>query len=159
MDSPETYTLAYTTSPPALAAHDVKHRERRSFFNGEFSFTVIGDSHYVGCEATGYHELLTCKPLDRENEALTKRIPLTVGHAETLQHNLDGTGVRTEIRGDPLSAFDAPEASDIAYRFGTDAYTTIDVVAEDRYVTYHTYPERDLALRTETTLTRPPGRE
>ena len=169
MERPETYNLAYMTSPPALGAHDIKRRETRQFFDREFTFNVIGDSHYIGCEATGYHELLTCKPLDRsdptpgpefwDREGLTKTVPLTVGHAETLRHVHDGVGVRTEIRGEPLSAFDTPEAFDIAYRFETDAYTTIDLVADDTYVTYHTYPEYDLALRTETTLARSPGQE
>lgn len=169
MDTSDTYNLTYTTTRPVLTAHDIKHRETRQFFDREFLFTVIGDSHYVGCEGAGYHELLTCKPLERtdptqgsafrDREGLTKTVPLTVGHQETLQHVLNGTGVRTELRGEPLSAFGPPESFDIAYRFGADAYTTIDIVADDTYRTYHTHPEHDLALRTETTLFAVPPAE
>lgn len=146
------------STAPTLDAHDIKHRETRLFLDREFVFTVIGSSHYVCCEAANYHELLTCKQLDtapptpRDGRRLTETVPLTVGHTETVRHTLDGTGITVEIRGEPLSAFDSSETFDIAYRFDTDAYTTIDILADGTYQTYHTYPEHDLALRTETSL-------
>lgn len=157
----DTYHLAYSTTAPALTDHDIKQRATRPFFDREFTFTVIGDSHYIGCAEAGYHELLTCNPrggsgtagaTDWDREGLRKTVPLTVGHEERLRHVLDGVGIETEISGEPLAAVDAPESFDIAYRFGPNAYTTIDLLAADTYETYHTYPEYDLALRTETRL-------
>lgn len=165
MEMPETYNLAYTSTAPALEAHDVKHRETRTFFDREFTFAVIGDSHYIGCGNLGYHELLTCGQINgnntatnteeqgfRDRDGLTKTVPLTVGHAETLRHVVSGVGVETEIAGEPLSEFGSPDTFDISYRFDDDAHTAIRLLADDTYMTYHTYPECDLALRTETSL-------
>ena len=168
-DTTETYNLAYTSTSPAVESHDIKHRERRDFFDQDFVFSVIGSSHYVGCEELGYHELLTCEPLDEadlgaddgsgfwDRNGLTKTVPLAVGHSERLRHVVDGVGVETEIVGETLQKFRSPEEFDISYRFEGDAYTTIHLVANDTYRTYHTYPEYDLALRTDTSLVRFPS--
>ena len=55
-----------------------------------------------------------------------------------------------------LEAFPAEESFDLAYWFGEDAVTAIDL-GETGYETYHTYPEYDLALYSRTRFSRLPN--
>ena len=166
MHIPDTLNLAYTTEAPTLDEYDIKHQETREFFDRVFTLTVIGDSHYIGCADLAYHELLTCKPLDEKEPAsdspeqqfwtpngLMKTVPLVAGYSETLRHVVNRVGITTELAGQPLSEFGNPDEYDIAYKFGADAYTTIDLLDDTTYETYHTYPEYDVALRTVTSFT------
>jgi hypothetical protein len=141
--------LAITRDPPPLSSFDIKHREQRVFLDTEATFTVIGSSHYVGAPELGYHELLSCKELTGDS---IQQIPLREGHTARVSRALDAVEITTEIAVQPLSAFPEPELLDIAYRFGPEAYTTIDLLGAPAYETYHTYPEYDIAVRTETTV-------
>lgn len=142
--------LAYFDSQPDIAAFDVKDVFNREFFGVDFVFRVIGDSHYIEAPEIEYYELFSCKPIQDE-AAVT--VDLTVGERERVVHTNDSVSVKTNIIGKPLTAFDKNNVFDVKYRFETDAFTTIKCVSENTYNTYHTYPEYNLALHTENTLT------
>lgn len=177
MTAPECLYLAYTAERPPLAEYDVKRRTQRRFFGAEFTFAVIGDSHYVGAPELGFYELFSCKPI-RQGRATTvpltgeQRSPESRSPSESRRsaerhrsvgappsddgreihsghYRFGSVGVTTTITREPLSAFPGPEPFEIAYRFGPRAYTTIDCRSPTTYETYHTYPEYDLALYSE----------
>ncbi|WP_253739091.1 hypothetical protein [Halohasta salina] len=185
MSPPESLYLAYTAEQPPLAEYDIKRRVQRQFFGTEFTFAVIGDSHYIGAPELGFHELLSCKPI-REGRVTT--VPLTDTHRpvtdrrstesagrpitdrrstepagrdrqeiHTGRYRFGSIGVTTTISREPLSAFPGPEPFDIAYRFDPQAYTTINCQSTTNYETYHTYPEYDLALYSEHEFTDLPA--
>jgi hypothetical protein len=166
MSTPESLYLAYTADQPPLADYDIKRRVERRFFGTEFTFAVIGDSHYIGAPELGFHELFSCKPI-REGRVTT--VPLAEEHRppeppdpgdgeviHTGHYRFGSVGVTTTISREPLSAFPGPEPFDIAYRFEPAAYTTINCRSTTTYETYHTYPEYDLALYTEHEFTEIP---
>jgi hypothetical protein len=164
MTAPECLYLAYTAEQPPLAEYDVKRRVQRRFFGTEFTFRVIGDSHYIGAPELGFHELFSCKPIQ---EGRVTTVPLADGHRpvengratvtaagdererHTGRYRFGSVGLTTTVRREPLSAFPGPEPFDIAYKFEPAAYTTINCRSNSTYETYHTYPEYDLALYTE----------
>ena len=167
MKSPESLYLAYLPEQPPLDEYDVKLQEQRRFFGTEFTFTVIGDSHYIGAPELDFHELLSCKPIQKgrvttvplqsESHATTES-PQTafVDHQDTYteQHRFGSVSVTTKIKNEPLSAFPGPQQFDIAYQFGPEAYTTISCLSVDTYETYHTYPEYDCALYSKNTFSK-----
>jgi len=159
MIAPERLYLAYLPETPPLTKYDIKQQVQRRFFGSEFTFTVIGDSHYIGAPELGFHELLSCKPIQ---QGRVKTVPLETtrrstdhpvgsvdGEIHTGRYQFESVEVTTTIRSEPLSAFPGPEEFDIAHRFAPKAYTTINCRSTDCYETYHTYPEYDLALYTE----------
>ena len=148
----QTLYLAYLNTRSDLDELDIKHQKKNQFFGAEFTFTVIGSSHYIKSEELGFHELLSCKPI---NEDLVKTLPLDMGIEQTVKHETEDFTVKTVVRGEPLDQFPDPETFDIAYRFGPDAYTTINCLSNNTYETYHTYPEHDLALYTKNRFTAP----
>ena len=178
MTAPESLYLAYTAEQPPLSEYDIKRRVTRQFFGTEFTFAVIGDSHYIGAPELGFHELFSCKPIRRgrvttvplvdesrppENcQSTENRPPETAdpGDKETIhtgRYRFGSVGVITTIKREPLSAFPGPEPFDIAYRFEPSAYTTINCRSTTTYETYHTYPEYELALYTEHEFTELPA--
>ena len=168
MIAPERLYLAYLPETPPLAEYDIKKQRRRPFLGTEFTFTVIGDSHYIGAPELGFHELLSCKPVQ---QGRVKTVPLeaTRRPADRPAGSVDGREIHTgryqfgsvdlttTIKCEPLSAFPGPETFDIAYRFGPKAYTTINCPSTDSYETYHTYPEYGLALYTKNEFTESPN--
>lgn len=141
----------YTTTTPALDAFDVKAVHPDELLGRPAVFTVIGESHYVGLPALGFHELCSCRPLSAEP---THETPLSTDVDREFRFRFDGgrRGATTVVVGRPLDAFPGADGATVAYRFEPRAWTTIDVT-ETGYETYHTYPEHDLALHTETRLT------
>jgi len=165
MSTPDSLSLAYTAEQPPLAAFDIKRQVDRQFFGTEFTFAVIGDSHYIGAPELGFHELLSCKPI-REGRVTTVELTDECRPAErpsereeihTGRYRFGSVGVTTTITREPLSAFPGPDPFDIAYRFDPEAYTTIDCRSTSVYETYHTYPEYELALYSEHEFTRLPA--
>ncbi|MFD1643833.1 hypothetical protein [Halohasta litorea] len=167
MTAPECLYLAYTAEQPPLAEYDIKRRVQRRFFETEFTFAVIGDSHYIGAPELGFHELFSCKPI---RQGRVKTVPLVdesrppgtaaPGDEEAIHaghYRFGSVGVTTTIKREPLSAFPGPEPFDIAYRFEPAAYTTINCRSARTYETYHTYPEYELALYTEHEFTELPA--
>ncbi|MFC7130164.1 hypothetical protein [Haloferax chudinovii] len=141
--------FGYSADAPDLTTVDVKAVAPATLAGEPAVLTVIGESHYVGLPALGFHELCSCKPLPHER---THRTPLSVGAEREFSFESDRLDARTVVEGRPLDAFPGPEEATVAYRFGPEAWTTIRV-ADGGYETYHTYPEYDLALYTETTMT------
>jgi hypothetical protein len=130
----------------------------RPLLGAEFTFRVIGSSHYVSAPAYDFYELASCEPVDAET---VTTVPLAAVGAEardrdrTLTYERDDLSCSVHVESRPLDAFPAERSFDLAYWFEERAATTIDV-GEDGYETYHTYPERDLALYTRTVFERVP---
>lgn len=143
--------FGYTADRPDLTAVDVKTVHPTTLLGRPAVFTVIGESHYVGVPALGFHELCSCRPLA---SATTHETPLTTAVEREFRFDGDRVTARTDVVGRPLAAFPGSEDATVAHRFGPDAWTTLRAT-EDGYETYHTYPEYDLALFTETRLVVP----
>lgn len=141
--------FAYASSAPSLEPFDVKTVHPDELAGSPGAFAVIGESHYVGVPALGFHEVCSCEPLSGER---VRTIPLDFGVERTLSFETDRLDVRTRAAVRPLDAFPGDDAADVAYRFAPGAWTTIEI-GDAEYETYHTYPELDVALYTETTLT------
>jgi len=141
--------LAYLPNRPPLDNFDVKRQEDGKLLNSEFTFTVIGNSHYIECPELDFYELLSCKPI---NENSARRLSLRSEFTFRVMSQTDEIVIENEIQTKPLAEFPSPETFDIAYRFAEDAYTTIHCPYSDSYETYHTYPEHDLALYTKDTF-------
>jgi hypothetical protein len=80
-----------------------------------------------------------------------RRVPLEPGVERAVTTTTGGVRARTTLAGLSLDAFPADREFDIHYRFGPNAVTTVDL-SGDRFETFHTYPEFDLAVRSETVL-------
>lgn len=157
--------FAYATSEPNLEAFDVKRVVPSELLGEPAALTIIGESHYVGVPALDYHEVCSCRPLESGVSAVdsTAETPLELGVEQAFSFENDHLRVETAVEVRPIEDFPAPENADAAFRFGPDAWTTIDLgvsagaesVESTRtasYETYHTYPEYDLAVYTLTTL-------
>lgn len=141
-----TLYLAQFDDDQPLTAYDIKQRDRRQFLGRDWTFTIIGSSHYISCPDLEYYELLSCEPV--ENTA-AKSIQLSVGTNHMTTYTTASLRVETFIEGRPLGEFPDPEQFELTYQFGDDAYTTINRLGQRVYETYHTYPEHDLALYTQ----------
>ncbi|QLH81470.1 hypothetical protein [Halosimplex pelagicum] len=171
----ETLQFVHGPAPPA---DDVRVFDSltRELLGAEFTFRVVGSSHYVSAPAYDFHELSTCDPVDADGATTLRLDGPTVADATDdrppigdrrtadgvdpdarlrLDYAADGLACVTTVERRPLAAFPADEGFDVSYRFDEDAYTTIDL-APDGYETYHTYPEFDLALYTRTTFASVP---
>jgi hypothetical protein len=168
-NDPPKLHFAYAPTEPDLSAVDVKRVVPASLLGDPAALTVIGESHYVGVPALSFHEVCSCRPTAGETADVTAVVALERGVERSVSFETDRVraGTRVEVR--PLDAFPGAEGADAAFRFGPEAWTTISLgggVAPDEsdatdsaetpaaYETYHTYPEYDLAVYTETTLSR-----
>lgn len=151
-DGPETTELhvAYPTAPPDFAAFDVKALTPETLLGAPCTVAVVGQSHVVTAPEIGYHEICSCVS---QSAAASETIALDPGVTAQIGANGDERAVRTttDVSVRPLASFPGPDEATIAYRFGPEAWTTV-TVGERGYETYHTYPERDVAVRTETRL-------
>jgi hypothetical protein len=138
--------LASLSERPSLDNFDVKSRKEDTLFGADFTFHVIGNSHYIESPDLGFYELLSCEQF---NAAPVRTLPLERNYEFRVISQTGDVTIETNIRTEPLSKFPDPEAFDVSYRFAEDAYTTIRYPNDDRYETYHTYPEYDLSLYTE----------
>ncbi|WP_436926382.1 hypothetical protein [Halosimplex amylolyticum] len=174
-----TLHFVHSAGPPTSDVRVFDSLTRR-FLGAEFTFRVIGSSHYVSAPAYDFHELSSCEPVgcdgattlrldgattaDVEPDGRTEPAPTADAGADEradatrtaepaprrrIDYAVDGLRCTTVVERRPLAAFPAEGTFDLAYRFGPDAVTTVDVLA-DGYETYHTYPEFDLALYTRT---------
>ncbi|TMT81530.1 hypothetical protein E2L06_16330 [Haloterrigena sp. H1] len=147
-DKPTALYFGYANTTPDLDAFDVKTVHPDTLLESPAVFTVIGESHYVGLPAFGFHELCSCQPVSPETAYET---PLSTDVERTFRFDGDTLRATTTVSGRPMESFPGPEAATVAFRFDPGAWTTIRV-DETRYETYHTYPEYGLALHTETSL-------
>jgi hypothetical protein len=142
--------FAYTTSPPAFDGFDVKAMTPTTLCGAPATVAVVGQSHVVTAPALDYHEICSCASLAET----ARTISLDPGTAGEVRVARDGVVAETRLRVEPLSAFPGPEGTTISYRFAPEAWTTATVAGDGTgYETYHTYPERDVAVFTETRLT------
>jgi hypothetical protein len=151
-DSTELH-VAYPQTPPDFAAFDVKALTPETLLGEPCTVAVVGQSHVVTAPALGYHEVCSCVPQTVEasetvalDQGVTARVDTTDGERAVT--------ATTDLSVHPLSSFPGPGDVTVAYRFGPGAWTTVRLVADRGYETYHTYPERDVAVRTETRLER-----
>lgn len=142
--------FAYTTTPPAFDDFDVKALTPTTLCGAPATVAVVGQSHVVTAPALDYHEICSCASLAETAQT----IALEPGTAETVRVAREGVVAETRLGVEPLSAFPGPEGTTISYRFAPEAWTTATVADDGTgYQTYHTYPERDVAVATETRLT------
>lgn len=129
----------------------------RQFLGAEFTFRVVGSSHYVTAPAYDFYELSSC---ERVRAATRVELDPSLGR-QTLTYEADGLRCETVLDRQPLATFfdDDPTDSsfDLSHEFEPDAVTTIDV-GDDWFETYHTYPEFDLTLFSRTTFESVPDR-
>lgn len=145
--------FAYTPTPPDLDRFDVKRVVPTEILDRPAALTVIGESHYVGVPRLGFHEVCSCKPLPAETMHCA---PLEQDLEQAFSFGSEQLSATTVIETRSLDSVSVEE-SDVAYRFGPDAWTTISVSSTtDAYETYHTYPEHGIALYTHTRLTIQP---
>jgi hypothetical protein len=146
--------FAYAATPPSLEPFDVKTIHPADVAGRPGAFAVIGESHYVGVPALDFHEVCSCEPLSGER---VRTVALESGVERTFSFESERLDARTRAVVRPLDAFPGAEHADAAHRFGPDAWTTVRIRDDDAYETYHTYPEYDLALYTETRLAPRPA--
>ncbi|WP_415379901.1 hypothetical protein [Halosimplex sp. TS25] len=163
-----TLHFVHSTGPPTSDVRVFDSLTRR-FLGTEFTFRVIGSSHYVSAPAYDFHELSSCEPVDCDGTTTLRLDGATTaderadaasaadtGPRRRIEYATDGLACATVVERRPLAAFPAEATFDLVYWFGDDAVTTVDVRA-DGYETYHTYPEFDLALYTRTVFETVPG--
>lgn len=115
--------------------------ERCQFMGMDFVFNIIGSSHYIFCEEADFHEILACVEME-END--TREIKLEHGEMSLYYNSGPIFDTTTLVKSVPIERF-SKDDMDIKYKFGENAYTGIEIF-EDYYHTYHTYPEKDLAI-------------
>lgn len=140
-------TLTFVHSPqPPTSELSVYESATRSFLGTAFTFRIIGSSHYVSAPAYDFHELSSCTPVATEGTTLGLDDDWD---ARTLSYETDRLRCETTVERQPLSAFPRDREFDLAHWFEADAVTTIEL-GPAGFETYHTYPEFDLALYTQT---------
>ena len=143
-------TFAHASEPPTSDV-TVYASLTREFLGTQATFEVIGSSHRVAVPALEFYEMSSCAPVEN---ATGTEIPLTTdGERREITHETDRLRCVTTVDRLPLAAFDEHESFDLAYRFGPDAVTTVDV-GDRQFETYHTYPEHDLAVYSRTVFER-----
>jgi len=142
--------FAYTTEPPDFDDFDVKTVTTTTLCDAPATVAVVGQSHVVTAPSIDYHEVCSCVSLAETAET----IRLESGTAETVRVARERVVAETRLVVEPLSAFPGSEGTTTGYRFAPDAWTTVTIRNDGTgYETYHTYPERDVAVYTETRLT------
>ncbi|WP_049924291.1 DUF2617 family protein [Halopiger djelfimassiliensis] len=151
----QTLRFVHDDRPPATDGVRVFDSLTRPFLGTEFTFRIIGSSHYISAPAYDFYELSACGPVPGGGCEVTA-IPLDPAQpSRRLGFETDTLGCETVVDHRPLSAFPTdrlrsrPDSFDLAYAFdgNPEAVTTIEI-GDDGYETYHTYPEFDLALYT-----------
>jgi len=157
----DTLQFVHSTRPPTTDVRVFDSLTRR-FLGTEFTFRVVGSSHYVSAPAYDFYELSSCEPVAADDVASVRldaaQVSTDSSGAEEdaatastrrLTHETDALQCETLVERRPLATFPDDASFDLAYWFDDDAVTTIDL-RPDGYETYHTYPEFDLALYTRT---------
>lgn len=156
----DTLRFVHADRPPATEKLRVFDSQTRPFLGAEFTFRIVGSSHYISAPAYEFYELSACDPAPTAGYEWTS-IPLDPDRSSRrLGFETDALRCETVVDHRPLSAFPhdrfqtRPESFDLAYAFDGDpeAVTTIEL-GSDGYETYHTYPEFDLAIVTRTVFT------
>ncbi|PSQ45835.1 hypothetical protein BRD17_00505 [Halobacteriales archaeon SW_7_68_16] len=112
---------------------------------------VIGSSHYLAAPDLGLYELCSCRPIAPASDGVAVAVDAREG--TTIDHRTDAATVETTVETRPIESFPATATFDVAHRFDAHAYTALHAT-EAGYCTYHTYPEFDACLHTETIVRR-----
>ena len=116
----------------------------------ELTVSVIGSSHCVRSPPVGYAEIVSC---DERAVSDGYAIDLHGDGSATVEFESEAVACTTTISVDPIERFPAEQSFDLRYDFAERAVTAVD--ATDRgYETWHTYPEHDRAVFTETVFER-----
>lgn len=143
--------ISYPDRPAYPDTLDIKTEQTVELLGTAFQLRIIGNSHFITSSALGFAELISCEPL---GETPVAEVPLQRGHHETISADVGAVALDTTIRCLPFDAFPRDQQFTVRYRFDEDAYTAIAVSPDSgAYTTYHTYPEYDLAVYTESRLT------
>lgn len=145
---PDHLHVGYGRDRPDVADLRVFAATERTLLGERFEVAVIGSSHYVHAPAAGFHEIVSCKPLAHD---AVHELDLREYGERTLTFAGDDLACETTVATRPLDAVPDPDAADLAHVFDPGAVTAIDVGTR-RYETYHTYPEFDCLVYTETRL-------
>lgn len=140
--------------PPTLEDLTVYDTLETTVADRQFSFHVVGCSHYIAAPDAGYYEIVSCRPVDH---GLVREFGLPDGADATISFEGSSVATETTVAIRDIERFPTGQSFDLAYTFEPDAHTTIDLLAGegDRppgYETYHTYPEHDCLVYTETRL-------
>jgi hypothetical protein len=114
---------------------------------------VIGSSHYVYAPDLAFREVISCKSLPHDAVA---ELTLPDGDGRRLRYAGESVTAETAVSIRDIDTYPADRAFDLAYEFEPEAYTAI-AVDGDGYETYHTYPEHDCLVYSETALRRTDG--
>lgn len=149
-NSHDTLRFSFTEEKPELHDTTIQNTIYTSktveFFGQTFVFNIIGSSHYIYCKDIPYYEISSCKSVNASN---VHSIELTKDFSLQFTFESPKIQAETQLKTYDLSEFDTTKTYDLIYKFAEDAYTAIDI-RDTSYVTWHTYPEFNLALFTET---------
>jgi hypothetical protein len=135
---------------PEVPGMEVFDRLETTLLAAPVEVSVIGSSHFLAAPELDFYETASCKPV-RAPGATSLALSRDLDTEVTFE--TDTVAGRSVARGEPLATFPDDRPFDLRYDFGERAVTAIDVY-DDGLETYHTYPEFDLSLYTETRLER-----
>lgn len=147
-----TLRFGVNTEKPTLQSTSIEDtiyaKTETEFIGQNFVFNIIGSSHYIYCKDIPYYEISSCKSVKASSVCSIK---LTTDI--NLQFTFESADITSKIKAKSYSIdkFDKEKKYDLKYKFAEDAYTAIDL-RDTSYITWHTYPEFNLALLTETTF-------
>lgn len=147
---PDYLHVGYGRGRPDVTDLQVFAETETAILGADFRVAVIGSSHYVHAPDAGFHEIVSCKPIDHD---AVHELDLRAYDDRTLSFVGDDLACETTVETRPLDTVPDPDEHDLAYTFGEDAVTAIDLGTRG-YETYHTYPEFDCVVYTETRLRR-----
>ncbi|WP_018258541.1 DUF2617 family protein [Halomicrobium katesii] len=116
----------------------------------DFAAAVIGSSHCVRARSLGFAEIASC---DERTVTGSRAIDLRRRDSATVAYDTEQVACTTEIRVDSIERFPTTRSFDLRYDFSDRAVTAVDAV-DGGYETWHTYPEHDCAVFTETLFER-----
>jgi hypothetical protein len=147
---PDYLHVGYGRDRPDVSDLQVFAETETTLCGARFRVAVIGSSHYVHAPDAGFHEIVSCKPIDHD---AVHELDLREYDDRTLSFAGEDLSCETTVETRPLESVPDPEKFALAHTFGEDAVTAIGL-GTDRYETYHTYPEFDCVVYTETRLER-----
>jgi hypothetical protein len=151
MPSPPVLRFGVGSSPPTSSDIKVFDTLDTTFVGEPFTFDVIGSSHYIHSGTCGFYELCSCNSME-DDEFHVCTVDFNEKTSRELAYSTDsGLECRTTIDVRPLRETPGEESSDLYHEFAEGAYTAI-LIGEDRYDTFHTYPEHDIVVQTRTRI-------
>ncbi len=147
----DTLHLSLFTNKDAEIQKDFKvfAQEEVTFLSESFQFRVIGESHFISCDALAYHEIFSS--VSGYTEEVVEFNLDTVSTHTTPVFSLGKYSVTIEVSVVEDSVDDPSTTPYILYTFPNGAYTSI-TIGETFYTTMHKYPEYNKVVHTKTTF-------